>query len=344
MKQRQTELDILRFLATLAVIMIHMGRNPHIAAIEASTILGRSIAPLVWSVPVFVMISGRFFLDPAKDITIHKLFTKYISRLVIAFVVWSAVYTAYDVWNGTYGNLNIFGILTQFIAGPIHFWYLYMTIGLYLLTPMLRKIAQDAKLCVYFLILFALYNVTTQYLVYLPKVGNILESTLGGMGMEILAGYAGYYVLGYFLYENREKISIKWEAMIYIIGVIMYVLTCTLDVNISEELQSSDFFKQYEKPNVMLFSAAIYLFFVKRISTFRFSENVQKLFSKTTEYGFGVYLLHALVISVTALIPLPSNIPFPWLAIVLYAVMIFLCSTALTALVRKIPVVGKHII
>ena len=344
MKQRQTELDILRFLATLAVIMIHTGRNPYIASISASTVMGRSIAPLVWCVPVFVMISGRFFLEPARDISIGKLLTKYIPRLVFAFVIWSAVYTAYDVWSGTYTNLNIFGILTQYIAGPVHFWYLYMTVGLYLLTPILRKVAKDKMLCTYFLVVFAVYNFTTQYLIYLPKVGGIIENTVGRFGMHLLAGYAGYFVLGYFLYENRERIATKWEIVIYTVGVMIYVLTYVLDVNISDELRNNDFVKQYEKPNVMLFSAAIYLFFVKRIATFRFSEQVQRFFAKTTEYGFGVYLLHALMISVTALIPLPTKVPFAELVVLLYAVMIFLCSAALTALIRKIPVVGKQII
>jgi surface polysaccharide O-acyltransferase-like enzyme len=344
MKQRQTELDILRFLATLAVIMIHTGRNPYIASISDSTVMGRSIAPLVWCVPVFVMISGRFFLEPTRDISIGKLLTKYIPRLVFAFVIWSAVYTAYDVWDGTYSNLNIFGILTQYIAGPVHFWYLYMTVGLYLLTPILRKVAKDKMLCTYFLVIFAVYNFTTQYLIYLPKVGGIIGNSVGRFGMDLLAGYAGYFVLGYFFYENRERITTKWETVIYIVGVMLYVLTYVLDANIREELQNNNFVKQYEKPNVMLFSAAIYLFFVKRVSTFRFSEKVQKLFAKTTEYGFGVYILHALVISITTVIPLPAKLPLPGLVVILYVVIIFLCSAVLTALIRKIPIVGKHIL
>ena len=156
--------------------------------------------------------------------------------------------------------------------------------------------------------------------------------------------HAGYFVLGYFLYENRERISTKWETAIYIVGAMLYVLTYILDVSIGEELRNSDFVKQYEKPNVMLFSAALYLFFVKRVSCFRFSEAVQKVFATTTEYGFGIYLLHALVINITTFIPLPTKLPFPGLVVILYAVMIFLCSATLTALVRKFPVVGKYIL
>ena len=74
MKQRQTELDILRFLATLAVIVIHMGRIPYVADCWAESSVEMSIVPLVWCVPVFFMISGRFFLDPEKNITLKNLY------------------------------------------------------------------------------------------------------------------------------------------------------------------------------------------------------------------------------------------------------------------------------
>ena len=45
-----------------------------------------------FAVPIFVMISGALFLDPKKDIPIRKIYSKYILRIVIAFVFWSVVY------------------------------------------------------------------------------------------------------------------------------------------------------------------------------------------------------------------------------------------------------------
>ena len=40
-----------------------------------------------WCVPVFVMISGAFFLDPAKEIPTQRIFRKYIPRRLIALVL-----------------------------------------------------------------------------------------------------------------------------------------------------------------------------------------------------------------------------------------------------------------
>lgn len=47
-----------------------------------------------FGVPVFVMISGALFLKPDKDIPVKKLYSKYIFRIVIAFVFWSFIYAA----------------------------------------------------------------------------------------------------------------------------------------------------------------------------------------------------------------------------------------------------------
>ena len=122
MKQRQTELDILRFLATLMVIMTHVCAGV-VKAIPVSSptwvFLNSCRAAVTWDVPVFVMISGRFFLDESRTITLKDIFGKYLKRLILAFVVWSAVYQIYYVIHSavmgqTY--LNITGIISEWIT------------------------------------------------------------------------------------------------------------------------------------------------------------------------------------------------------------------------------------
>ena len=55
--KRQTELDILRLLATLAVIMIHGGLNPLTDNLMIKYMYRGLHAAIVWCVPVFFMIS-----------------------------------------------------------------------------------------------------------------------------------------------------------------------------------------------------------------------------------------------------------------------------------------------
>lgn len=338
--KRQTELDVLRLLATLAVIMIHAGLNPHTDREAVQLAFCGLHAAIVWCVPVFFMISGRFFLDPGRNVTQKSILRKTLPHIVAVFLFWSAVFTVYYVAAGVYDGLNIFGILTQFIAGPYHLWYLYALAGLYLLTPILRKIAADEKTLIYLLLLFAAVNLTYEYLIYLPKVGEVLESCISRLELQTVTGYMGYYLLGYFIWSKRDAICGRVEFWVYFIGIVMLAVTILGECMVSVELRSADFVKQYMKPNVILYSASLYTFFIKRVVRFRFSAQTQRIFAMLTEYGFGVYCIHALL---NELISTPQFSGLPLLSSLLRVLILYLSSLLLTCLIRKIPVIGKKI-
>src|SRR5699024_727254 len=116
-----------------------------------------------WPVPVFVMISGRFFLDPQRKISIYKIFDKYLKRLIVAFAFWSAIYQVfYAVKNYAFGEntlINLNGYIYEFFLGAYHMWYLYMLAGLYLLTPLIRKFTAEKKALIYAIVLTFLYHI-----------------------------------------------------------------------------------------------------------------------------------------------------------------------------------------
>ena len=86
------------------------------------------------------------------------------------------------------------------------------------------------------------------------------------------------------------------------------------------------------KPNVVIFSSAIYLFFIKRLSRIEYSEKTVKIFAFLTEMGFGVYCVHAIV-----------NELMPGSLQVIRVICIYLASLAVTYFIRKVPYIGKKI-
>ena len=70
MVKRKTEYDILRILAILAVIMIHVIGNTFFSMTDVQSVwlncLNLLNSGLRWCVPVLVMISGALFLAPGK--------------------------------------------------------------------------------------------------------------------------------------------------------------------------------------------------------------------------------------------------------------------------------------
>ena len=90
-------------------------------------------------------------------------------------------------------------------------------------------------------------------------------------------------------------------------------------------------------PNVAIEAAALYTFFVNRISRIPFSERCTGWISRLAEYSFGMYLVHALIIPLSGML-LWNRIP-----LVIHILFIFISSAVVTALIRKIPRIGKKI-
>lgn len=344
MKKRETELDILRLMAMLAVIWVHVGgmETDSLPTSDPNCqwlIFLKSV--MTWEIPVYVMISGRFFLDPDREMPFSKIL-KAIGRLILAFVVWNVVYQTYYILTDSYVGLNWKGILSQALIGPYHFWYLYMIVGLYLITPFLRKIAEDRRLSVYFIGLFFLFVLLTKYCVELPFVGPTLGSMLDSMGMKFVLGYSGYYVLGYYL--RRYPLSIKWERVLYVCGAILLLAGAATNTACSvREGAYTERFTGYTNPNTIIVAAAIYTLFTKRIGEGNFSEKVTHLISKLSEYSFGVYLIHALLLDVLAAAGLKPTILHPVLAMPLITMLAFALTALLVMLIRKVPNVGRKI-
>lgn len=334
MAKRETALDLLRLLALLGVIFTHAG-GITTDSTRTKYILAFLMAAVTWHVPVFVMISGRFFLDPSREVTAVKL-RKAIIRLVIAFLFWNVVYQIYNILSGFYVGLNWKGILSEAMQGPYHLWFLFMMACLYAITPFLRKIAEDRNLTEYFIVLFLIFEFLTMYGPSLPLIGATVELLMNKTQFHFALGFSGYYLLGYYL--HRYPLTGKKEMGLYLLGIAMFLFTGFATVwNVCRGVEGNEWFSKYLMPNVAIEAAALYTFFVNRISRIPFSERCTGWISRLAEYSFGMYLVHALIIPLSGML-LWNRIP-----LVIHILFIFISSAVVTALIRKIPRIGKKI-
>ena len=84
--------DILRILSVFAVMMIHVSASGfYTNPVQSFTwqVVNFYECMVRWAVPVFVMVSGMFFLNPQKEITLSKLYRKNIFRIVMALITWA---------------------------------------------------------------------------------------------------------------------------------------------------------------------------------------------------------------------------------------------------------------
>ena len=177
-------IDIIRIFAFAFIVMLHTLNRQY-----GLTVWMSGYAVISIGVNLFIMISGYLLLDKAESV--KDFFKKRFFSILPLFVVFNIVYIYF--YNHSF-------IAVKKISAP-HFWYIYMILGLYLLTPWLRKVLQYAeKETFYVVVLWFLCNILNPYLQFfrLPKIP---------FSHFPITGFIGYYVLGYYLKKYRDKLG-----------------------------------------------------------------------------------------------------------------------------------------
>lgn len=219
MKDRIVYIDWLRIIAALMVVMIHTSgmlylNNP---VGSASYLLGFWNQELVRSaVPLFFMISGTLLLRPEYDANPRKMVQKAL-KLFALMLIWSFVYALVNVHP-----ITLKGLLFATIKGPFHFWFFEYLIGLYILTPLFKAIAEykDGLLVRYYLVLFIFFGIVIASLQALPFCHKWIMDVTTKVRFEWL-GFAGYFFLGHYLNQKQLKISIWLLISIFSAAVLL---------------------------------------------------------------------------------------------------------------------------
>ncbi len=337
--------DLLRVVATVAVIMIHISGGWISEAAVGSAAwntLNLYDGLTHWAVPAFIMLSGMFLLDPKREVNLHSLLFRQALRLVVALVVWSAVYALFGAFLNT-GSVTLNDLidgLKALVWGNLHYhlWFLPMMIGLYLVTPILRAFVRGAtqkELNWYFFLAFVFAMVLPTVLALRPS--QTVSSWISQLDIRIVLSYASYYVLGYCL--KTCVLSPVVELIIYILGAAGAVWTVWGTAWLSQ-IQGARFtFYNYNSPNIALMSAAVFLLF-RRLPLRSESGGWISALSSIT---FGIYLCHDLFLMLLRHFGVSTLSFFPVLSVPLLTLGVFLCAALVAWPLSKIPLVGRFI-
>lgn len=146
--ERYERLDAARWLAALAVVLLHSAAQ----SLTPATVYGSEAwiasnlydSAARWCVPVFVMISGALLLDPDKPEDLQRFYAARAARICTPLVFWTIFYLGWHTlldWLDD-GRAD-FGIWPLKVAEGVpyyHLWYMYMIVGLYLFAPFVRTL------------------------------------------------------------------------------------------------------------------------------------------------------------------------------------------------------------
>ena len=346
--------DLIRTVAIVFVILLHAAiePNPNVDFMSAQGVQLWWIAHAYESfsitcVPLFVMLTGALLLQPSKaDEPIKVFLKKRWNRIGIPILFWGTIYFAWRfLVRGETFSLN--SVIQGLLAGPyFHFWFLYLLVGLYLLTPIIRVVVAhaDMRIIKYFFLIWFLGTAIIPLFTLYPSISP--QTVWFKQTVFVLTGMIGYFVLGAYVTKLKLRPSILFLCLV--LGSLSTIFGTYFLVGTIGETYSQ-FFLDASSISVIISSIALFLTLVSvsnqtvenRITR---GNQALKLISQNI---LPIYLFHVIVletlqkgylgfkISVTTINPI-IEIPLATL------VTLLICLAIIVPL-KKIPKVKRLI-
>ncbi len=340
--------DLIRTIAVLLIILLHAAAFPPQLPAEITTqaAFGWFTADIYDAfgrigVPLFVMLSGFFLLDKSKaDEPLGVFFKKRFNRVGLPFIFWSVTYF---FWNGyVHGASLTFdsAVDAAFSGAYVHLWFLYLLVGLYLVTPLLRVFVKylDWKRFKYLVALWFLGTVTVPLII-----------TFAGLDFNpvifVFTGWMGYYLLGVFLQKIKIRKSILLlAAALGLTGAVLgaYVSTALIGERVTT------FFHESLSFNLIIASVAVYLLLNTLASNRILSYNkVNTLLHWVGQNTLPIYLMHYMILESLMFgffgFTLNASVLNPIIEIPLLTVVTFSLTVLIVYPLKKIPIVKRII-
>jgi surface polysaccharide O-acyltransferase-like enzyme len=264
----------------------------------------------------------------------------------LAFAFWTAVYLAWGFFISripvTPSNVAQ-GILKSLFGGAYYqFWFIYLIVGLYLITPILRVFIANSNIqIIRYVIVLWFVGVAVLPLVNLAS-GYVLDS-----GVFVIGGWVGYFVLGMYLQKIRGRTAVLYGLLALtftwtILGIWLMSFPLTA-------LGQGYFFFDYLAANIVVGSAALFMLLLKFHPEWpsnkptAFKRMVQAISRNT----LPIFLFHVIILECFERgffgFTLTSTTLNPIVEIPLTATFTLCLTLGLVLLMRRVPVLNKLI-
>ncbi len=350
---RKQFLDVLRVLATCAVVLMHVLTG-------ATDVTDASIVPeyrslllsvmdlVTWCVPIFLLISGYLFLNPERILTYPVMIKKYCRRIALAILLFGVPYAASElvVAERTFRIRMIPEALKMTLMGHTwsHMWYLYLILFLYLITPLLKKVLRVLPVWGVAAVMAVIFlgSSVAPFLNKVLDVNSIPVLPDGGV-------YFLYYLCGYF-FAVREVCVDKGRN----VWLTAAVAVLALGMILSRTLAGFSIQMAYNYPFTVLLAVLLF--------AAGWNGSIKKHRIPWQEAGalsFAVYLVHPVYVNL--LYKFVKITPFTVLEqcgvqsvaagqtvlillLAAFCLVVLALATATAWVLRKIPVLRKYVL
>lgn len=338
--EKEYNYELLRFISTISVIMIHISTS-YLNEVKNYNNINFLIAVIFTSVsrcavPCFLMLSGAFNLK-SKNKDFKTFYKKIFNRIVKPTIFFSSIYILYSVISCVNNQeASLVGVFINevkmlFLGKPFyHLWYLYMIIPVYLFTPfiIILKDKLNRKKFAVFAMILLLYSTISEF--------TSTHKLVYDLGSCI--AYSSYYIMGWIIKdhykEKKLKFAVKYFGLFFLTIIVVVVFRYYELIKIKEGFEVNYIFVDNFSPLIVLASLFLFLFF----TNLNMKRNI-KIWKNT----FNIYLIHAGIWDVLFRFSdtsLPAIIFVPFYVSLVYITSFYICE--FYALMKK-HVITKYI-
>lgn len=328
-------IDLLRFVAAIAVVVIHVlgpfrflygevSDSDWLAAMGYNSVSR-------WAVPIFMMISGALLLSDSRPFDCQRYITRRLGKVLIPFIAWTFIYALVGGFEGRGWNAGLTEkLILESNNEPVwyHLWFFYDFIPLYFVIPFLAIVLRTLSAEHIKLLLAAWWMLT---LMHWLKVETPLRQNI------VL--YSGYLVFGWYLFNRDNRPQLKYWVVAGIGCLLLNALGSAYLSFLGGKY--STFFMGYKSLNTVLIAGM--LFVVAQSYAERIQGRLRRLIGVISKYSLGIYLVHPLL-----LIPVRnldngvySFFGSNWLAIPVISLFTLVLALGVTVILAKLPIIRR---
>ncbi|MDR2939220.1 MAG: acyltransferase family protein [Clostridiales bacterium] len=341
LRARDYSIDFLKALAVTGVIMIHVSSKGYIYPVGSIN----WVSSLFWSTisrasfPIFLMCSGALLLSGSEGLTIKKLFTKNLKRIIVALFFWALAYSMYHLINN--GNLNIQSF-TYAIKEVIlfrhefHLYYLHIMVIVYLCLPITVIITNNATkgqlryILAFWFVFAVLYPTVKPFWPFTLITGMPNQWMLNMTYASI-----GYGVLGFYIKKYPLKAKLAYVSL-FLAGSLLIFISVWV-ISVKQKFLFENFFEGMS-PFVCMMAAGLFGYCTNYV------KSPPGIITHISKASFCIYLVHIFFLYefigfgfTVSVFPCIISIPIMVSAI-------FMCSWVFYIIMSHIPIANKWLV
>lgn len=294
--KRYAFMDVLNVVAIFAVMLLHVSLNIEGMRQDLAwdvALVYQCVA--IFAVPIFLMVSGANLLGYRERYSTATFFKKRALRVVVTLVVWSAVMFlllcfASPLLGYEPRRFGLVPFVTQLLTNNVIgiYWFFYVIIGLYAVTPILSIIAANKRVLEYTLVLAAALSIG------LPALDAFAPAHLvtDPLALRFFTPWLTYYLLGFYLTRYVQRTFAPGALVAACVTCVALMLGLTWWLNAGHVGQEyNTLFAAAEGLPTLVYAAALFMLF-KRADERLAKSRCYPAFRCLSALSLKVYAVH----------------------------------------------------